>query len=335
MKTMTQGMGSGLRTMHRCRPQTAGKTDRLKGRGLDTPEKLAQYRQERQEAWDNLDPRRKAEIQRKIDAAQAAARNQVVAPSQRLLDEAKKRGITLPANATRDDLIRLLNENPARSQFVQGANKFNKFNGGALLIRTGLLFALKTNRMKITERVVWGMFSSYAAARQAGFTGSEALYQNRVIVWKRLQEIHFAAGGNLEKLRDAILKAKNTPNQVGLDPATASVLAAATAALVTLAKQLKAGDEGKPISDAEVLVADAAISGRTPAPGSTLPATTTTTTITNSTPGTAEKSFWAQHKKWAQPVLVVGLLGGAGYGGYRYYKKKKASDQTGAVELIQ
>jgi hypothetical protein len=88
-------------------------------------------------------------------------------------------------------------------------NKVNKANPATLLLRTGILAALKLNVMKVASKLRW----SYLTPDKIAAKGGDANVHNRLLtVRTKLENILFAAGGNKENMRKAILTGNGNKN---------------------------------------------------------------------------------------------------------------------------
>lgn len=81
----------------------------------------------------------------------------------------------------------------------------NKINPATLLLRNGLLLAMKLNMMKVAERIKYAYLSE-ADARRKGLDISK--YRRLVSAKNRLEKIFHGAGGRTSNLRKAILSGK-------------------------------------------------------------------------------------------------------------------------------
>lgn len=120
----------------------------------------------------------------------------------RMRQELVKRGVTVPPGATQDDLIKLLRLNPLSKGAAQAVHKLNKFNPGAFALRAGSLLGARINFNGVGQ-VVWALIPK-SVAMQRGMSGSD--WERVSHAWKRWKEIHFKAGGDLEKLRETLIK---------------------------------------------------------------------------------------------------------------------------------
>lgn len=168
-------------------------------------------------------------------------------------------------------------------------NVVNKANPATVLLRNGVLAAMKLNLMKVASRLKYGYLSDAEAQKRGIDMGK---FQKLKTIKTKLENIFFTAGGKPENLRAAILTGKGNKNQdvKGLDglnqhtplsellgreiflseneeslgelgePVTAAAITAASGALATIAGLLKSignifpkkdSPESKEFEDAE------------------------------------------------------------------------------------
>lgn len=118
----------------------------------------------------------------------------------KLRAELDKRGVGYPPNAGRDQLIRLLNENPAPRPLANGANKLNKLNPLAAATRQGFILAAKLNYMG-AGKLVWALTPKGTAVAM-GMKDRD--WDKLSAAWTRLRGIHYSMGGKVEKLAAAL-----------------------------------------------------------------------------------------------------------------------------------
>lgn len=95
-------------------------------------------------------------------------------------------------------------------------NVVNKINPATVLLRNGLLAAMKLNVMNVAKRLRW----SYLTAEQAAAKNVEAgRYQKLLATRQKIEKIFYGAGGKTDNLRKAILKGKGNKDKAvqGLD----------------------------------------------------------------------------------------------------------------------
>ena len=86
----------------------------------------------------------------------------------------------------------------------------NKINPATLLLRNGLLLAMKLNMMKVAERIRYAYLSE-ADARKKGIDIGK--HRRLVHTKRRLEKIFYGAGGKPSNLRKAILTGKGNKNR--------------------------------------------------------------------------------------------------------------------------
>jgi hypothetical protein len=95
-------------------------------------------------------------------------------------------------------------------------NKVNKVNPATVLLRNGILAAMKLNIKNIAKRLRW----SYLSPEQAGQKGIDApKFQRLIATRQKLEKIFYGAGGNEKNLKKAILGGKGNSDKAvnGLD----------------------------------------------------------------------------------------------------------------------
>jgi hypothetical protein len=95
-------------------------------------------------------------------------------------------------------------------------NKVNKVNPATVLLRNGILAAMKLNIKNIAARLRW----SYLTPEQAAAKGVDAgKYQRLVATRQKLEKIFYGAGGNEKNLKKAMLGGKGNKDKAvaGLD----------------------------------------------------------------------------------------------------------------------
>lgn len=273
-----------------------------------------------------LAERQKSQIQEQIRQGQANE----LAIIERLKSELDKRGVAYPSNSNRDTLIKLLNEFPATSKGLQVANAANKVFPPAVALRNALLLAMRINYLKIAEKVIWGMFPSYHDAKNGGFEFNQATWEIRANAFRKMRTAHIAAGGNPEKLKDAILEGKGNKDdiQLGGDPLTATAAVSAASALLTVVAAILKKEEGS--TD---LPQAPALDLSTPYSPPSLPDARTPIHPDEKVAGSkegGEKSLLRKYWWIALSLLATG-------GGYYYYQKQKqkGDDETLAGLLTE
>lgn len=100
--------------------------------------------------------------------------------------------------------------------FKKVLNTVNKVNPATVLLRNGVLAAMKLNVKNVAKRLRW----SYLTSQQAAQKGIDsAKFQRLVATREKLEKIFYGAGGNPQNLKKAMLGGKgNTDKAVaGLD----------------------------------------------------------------------------------------------------------------------
>jgi len=86
----------------------------------------------------------------------------------------------------------------------------NKLNPATVMLRNGMLAAMKLNIFKIAQRIKWA-YASEADMQKQG--GDLARWKKLVKVKDKLEKIFYGAGGKPENLKKAILKGKGNKNK--------------------------------------------------------------------------------------------------------------------------
>lgn len=100
--------------------------------------------------------------------------------------------------------------------FKKVLNKVNKINPATLLLRNGVLAAMKLNVKNVAARLRW----SYLTPEQAAQKGIDpGKFQRLVATRQKLEKIFYGAGGNEKNLKKAILGGKGNKDKAvaGLD----------------------------------------------------------------------------------------------------------------------
>lgn len=188
-----------------------------------------------------------AKLQKDIKTANAAADATQAAELAKARAELQKRGVAVPPNATRDQLVQLLRDNPAPKPGGQALHTINQANPATILLRTGLVLAMKVNLLGTAGKLRWAL-ATPEQARKAGLSDSDKAKVEEA--WERLRKLHYGAGGDPQHLMQAIRSGKgNKDGAVPLDglPAmplgepvsTAAAIGAATAAVTAIAAIMK------------------------------------------------------------------------------------------------
>jgi hypothetical protein len=89
-------------------------------------------------------------------------------------------------------------------------NVVNKVNPATVLLRAGVLAAMKLNFMKVAQRLKYGYLSD-AEAQKRGV--DMVKFQKLKTIKTKLENIFYGAGGKPENLKEAILMGKGNPNK--------------------------------------------------------------------------------------------------------------------------
>ncbi len=236
----------------------------------------------------------------------------------------------------------------------------NKVNPVTLLLRNGLLASMKLNVLNVAGRLKW----TYLSADEAKKKGLDMdRWAKTLKVREQLDKIFFGAGGEPENLRKAILSGKgNNGNEVnglgvvpiyalgetgmsmrdiigaeifdrenehlsGLgEPVTAAALAAASAAVATLAQLLKQIGPLKPGADNSENP-DAA--GETVAPDEAPPSGDDSDERNAESPKFMDDPIaWAKANP-GKAVLAGVCVAAVVYGGYKWYQSTQAKKDEG------
>jgi len=141
-------------------------------------------------------------------AAKAAIKTKKPSLIQKLKAKAVQKAKTKPA-ATGDK--------PKKKGFFKKVlNKVNKINPATVLLRNGVLAAMKLNVKNVAGRLRW----SYLTPEQAAAKGIDpAKFQRLIATRQKLEKIFYGAGGNEKNLRKAIVNGKGNKDKAvaGLD----------------------------------------------------------------------------------------------------------------------
>ena len=146
-----------------------------------------------------------ANIEAQMAQQQQASNAAYNADTEKVKAELKKRGVGFPANATRDQLLELLRQNPAPKPGGQAIHAVNVANPATVLLRTGVLLGMKINLMGVAAKLRWAL-ASQADAVKAGMSAAD--HAKTKEIWERLRKIHYGAGGKPEHLMEAVLTGK-------------------------------------------------------------------------------------------------------------------------------
>ncbi len=92
----------------------------------------------------------------------------------------------------------------------KGLHVINRVNPSTVLLRNGVLAAMKVNLFKVAERLKWAYVTPEVAQKKGMDMGR---YQKLVGVRQRLEKIFHGAGGKPENLKKAILSGKGNANR--------------------------------------------------------------------------------------------------------------------------
>ncbi len=124
----------------------------------------------------------------------------------------KKPGLlkkVIPARSPEKKAVAKEKRKAAGKKALKVVNKVNKINPATVLLRAGILASMKLNVGKVAERIKWG----YASPEYAQSKGMDMSKYDKVkAVLKRTEQIFFAAGGNAENLKKAILTGHGNRN---------------------------------------------------------------------------------------------------------------------------
>lgn len=184
-----------------------------------------------------------AQIEAGMKDTKAASAAKEAEEMERLREEIRKRGAVPQAGATKQQLLDQLRQNPPPKTAGAVLNTVNKANPATVLLRSGLVLAMKTDLMGVAKKLRW----AFTSREQAGKAGMGAADHIKVTdAWDRLRKIHFGAGGEPESLMEAILTGKGNEDRAvsggGLsgvplgEPVSATAaLGAATAVITAIA----------------------------------------------------------------------------------------------------
>lgn len=259
------------------------------------------------------------------DAAQAAELAKARA-------ELQSRGVAVPPNATREQIVQLLRDNPAAKPAGQALHTINQANPATILLRTGLVLAMKVNLLGTAGKLRWALATPEQARRAGLSDGDKAKVEE---AWERLRKLHYGAGGDPAHLMAAIRSGKGNrdgavpldglPAPLGEPVSTAAAIGAATAAVTAIAAIMK--EVKAPATQA----GSAADLPATSEAAAALPAARQSTTAVEDSPIAAEveggdpaaaeapKGLLRKTVDWAKenPLLAAGIgllaVGGTAY----------------------
>lgn len=154
-----------------------------------------------------------AGVRRQVESGQRTEADRNRQNLERLRAELKKRGVAFHPNATAAELLELLRQNPPKTTGGKIVNAANKANPGTVLLRAGILAAMKINYFKIAEILRWGY---YPESRLPAHIHRDR-YRKVKNVLDKLRKIFYAAGGKEANLKKAILEGRgNRDKEVSL-----------------------------------------------------------------------------------------------------------------------
>lgn len=102
-----------------------------------------------------------------------------------------------------------------KARLRQGLNVVNKFNPATALLRAGVLASMKLNIFKVASKLRFGYWTDAQAQRNNMNMGKFGALKT---VMAKIQKVYYGAGGNPDKLKQAILTGKGNRNRmVGLN----------------------------------------------------------------------------------------------------------------------
>lgn len=175
---------------------------------------VEQYDAHMNQQWQNqhgMSPEQWAARQRSAHQERYQAQQQKSAAEiEKLRAELIERGAPVPQGATRSQLLELLRSYPPKSKAGEVLHKVNKANPATVALRTGVLLGMKTNFLKVAEKLRFAYLSANGAM-QIGIPLVQ--YQKLKKVLQRIQKIYHGAGGDVANLKKAILEGRG--NQDG------------------------------------------------------------------------------------------------------------------------
>ncbi len=112
------------------------------------------------------------------------------------------RGVSVTPYTTREEMIPLLKAHPRPEATPENLHKFLKYYPHAYKTRCGGLLGAKLNHRGL-GKYVWALLPK-EEAMEKGLKGED--WDKLAHGWKRWQEIHYKAGGNLKKLRECLIQ---------------------------------------------------------------------------------------------------------------------------------
>ncbi len=101
-------------------------------------------------------------------------------------------------------------EGKLKTFFKKALNVINKVNPATVLLRAGVLAAMKLNFLKVPQRLKYAYLSDAEAQKRGVDT---VKFQKLKHIKDKIKKIYYGAGGKPENLREAILKGKGNENR--------------------------------------------------------------------------------------------------------------------------
>lgn len=184
----------------------AGVSARAKKAAQDAGKSLEQWQKDNRAAFiakHGMTPEEySSKVRKQVNQAQQQNAQSDV---EKMKKELYRRGVNVPPNAKRADLLRLLKANPGPAKGSQLLNKLNKFNPATLALRAGVLLAMKINMYKISQNIRYAYLTPGEARKMKLDLGK---YYKLFKVKQKVEKIYFGAGGDRSKFRDAVLGGK-------------------------------------------------------------------------------------------------------------------------------
>lgn len=178
----------------------------------------------------------------KAAAQQAKNRQQ----EEQMRKELRKRGVAFSPTASRQELIDLMNKNPRPKPVAAVINKINKVNPATLLVRQGIRLIIAKNMkiLGIAEGFAKRLAPALLTRKRADEKGYDLKqWDDLAGVWGRMKNTYFGVGGDLNSLKDAVLKGSGGVEGEALaglgEPATGTAITAAMTVMAAIAALLK------------------------------------------------------------------------------------------------
>jgi len=102
-----------------------------------------------------------------------------------------------------------------KARLRQGLNVVNKYNPATALLRAGVLASMKLNIFKVASKLRFGYWTDAQARRNNMNMGKFRALKG---IMAKIRKVYYGAGGNPQKLKQAILRGKGNRNRmVGLN----------------------------------------------------------------------------------------------------------------------